>query len=91
MDKTWAHHFTPETKEQWTKRGESALKKAKTIPSAGKAMLLVSWEAPDLAPSDYFLFPNLKRWLGGWRFSDNEEMEPAANDYYEELVISHYK
>ncbi|KAK2578747.1 hypothetical protein KPH14_012273 [Odynerus spinipes] len=31
MDETWVHHFTPETKEQskqWTKKGESAPKKA---------------------------------------------------------------
>lgn len=25
----------------------------------------------DLAPSDYFLFPNLKKWLGGKRFANN--------------------
>ena len=34
MDETWEQHFIPETKEQskqWTERGESAPKKAKTI------------------------------------------------------------
>ena len=35
IDETWVHHFTPETKEQskqWTEKGESAPKKAKTWP-----------------------------------------------------------
>jgi len=36
VDETWIHHYTPETKEQskqWTKSGESALKKTQTVPS----------------------------------------------------------
>ena len=28
----------------------------------------------DFAPSDYFLFPNLKKWLGGKRFYSNDEI-----------------
>ena len=170
MDETWVHHVTPETKEQskqWTARGESAPKKAKTIPSAGKVMASVFWDArgiifidylqkgktingeyyanllqrlsaeikkkrphlakkkvlfhqdnapvhtsviamakinelkfellphapysPDLAPSDYHLFPNLKKWLGGKKFANNEEVESAVNGYFEELEVSHYK
>lgn len=170
MDETWVHHFTPETKEQskqWTERGESAPKKAKTVPSAGKVMASVFWDArgiifidylqkgktingeyyanllqrlsdeikkkrphlakkkvlfhqdnapvhtsviavakinelkfellphapysPDLAPSDYFLFPNLKKWLGGKRFANNEEVESAVDGYFEALDGSHYK
>ena len=31
--------------------------------------------SPDLAPSHYYLFPNLKRWLCGRRFESNEEFE----------------
>ena len=27
--------------------------------------------SPDLSPCDYFLFPNLKKWLGGKRFDSN--------------------
>ena len=30
--------------------------------------------SPYLAPSDFFLFPNLKKWLGGQRFTSNEEV-----------------
>ena len=47
--------------------------------------------SPDLAPSDYFLFPNLKKWLGGKRFANNDEVEPAVDGYFEELDGSHYK
>ena len=143
VDETWIHHYTPETKEQskqWVTKGESAPKKAKTVPSAGKIMATVFWDSqgiilidylekgktitgayysslldrlktellekrprlahknvlfhqqytssrfsscgrkingnrvptrftspcsPDLAPSDYYLFPNLKKWLAG--------------------------
>ena len=144
------YHFTPQTKEQskqWTGRGESDTKKPKTVPSAGKVIASLFWDAlviifidylqkgktvngeyyanllqrlsneikkkrpylakkkvlfyqsnasvhtsaiamakinelkfkllshipysSDLGPSDYFLFPNLKNWLGGQRFANN--------------------
>ena len=39
--------------------------------------------SPDLAPSDYFLFPNMKTCLGGKRFSSNEEIIVATNEYFE--------
>ena len=45
----------------------------------------------NLAPSDYSLFLNSKKWLGGQRFSKNGEVESAVNDYSEELNGSHYK
>ncbi|WP_291969528.1 hypothetical protein, partial [Candidatus Symbiopectobacterium sp.] len=44
VDETWIHHYTPETKEQskqWVTKGESAPKKAKTVPSTGKIMATV--------------------------------------------------
>ena len=31
--------------------------------------------SPDLAPSDYFLLPNLKKWLRGKRFYSNDEIK----------------
>ena len=30
---------------------------------------------PDLAFSDYYLFPNIKKWLCGRHFKSNEEVE----------------
>ena len=47
--------------------------------------------SPDLALSDYFLFRNLKKWLGGQRFTNNEGVESAVNGYFEEFDRSNYK
>lgn len=169
VDESWIHHYTPETKQQskqWIGPGESAPKKAKTVPSAGKVMATVFWDSrgvvlidyleqgrtitgayysslldklndaikvkrphlakkrvlfhqdnapahksrvvaakleelrfqelphapysPDLAPSDFYLFPNLKRWLGGRRFTSNEEVEAETNAYFADLDASYY-
>ena len=37
----------------------------------------------DLAPSNYFLFPNMNAWLEDKRFSSNEEIIAATNEYFE--------
>ena len=37
--------------------------------------------APDLAPSDYFLFANLKKWFVGKRFYSNDEIISQTNTY----------
>ena len=45
LDKTWIHHYTPETKEhskQWNAKGESAPNNAKTVSSVEKVM--VNWD-----------------------------------------------
>lgn len=41
--------------------------------------------SPDLVPSDYFLFPNLKKWLGGRRFTSNDDIIAQTNEYFAEL------
>ena len=46
--------------------------------------------SPDLAPSDYFLFPNLKKWLGGQRFFSNEEVIDQTDAYFENLPKSYF-
>jgi len=46
--------------------------------------------SPDLAPCDYYLFPNLKKWLGGQRFYSNEEAIAATKDYFAGLDESYY-
>lgn len=40
--------------------------------------------SPDLAPSDYYLFPNLKRELRGKKFSTDEEVKDAVSAYFSE-------
>lgn len=37
--------------------------------------------SPDLVPSDYYLFPKIKKDLRGKKFDDNEEVESAISAY----------
>ena len=46
---------------------------------------------PDLVPSDYYLFRNLKQFLRGNRFLSNEEAITAVDWYFAELPESHYR
>lgn len=170
MDETWVHHYTPESKKQskqWVEAGGSAPKKAKSVPSAGKVMASVFWDAkgillidylpkgqtingeyyanlldqldakirenrpglkkkkiifhqdnapvhkgavamgklrdlgyellghppysPDLAPSDFYLFPKLKTFLSGKRFSSNEDIVTAVDAYFDMLPETHFR
>ena len=46
--------------------------------------------SPDLTPSDYFLFPNLKKWVGGKSFYFNDEIISHTNIYFEDLEKSYF-
>jgi hypothetical protein len=47
--------------------------------------------SPDLAPSDFCLFPKLKLFLTGQRFSSNKEDIAAVEGYFVELTKNHYR
>jgi histone-lysine N-methyltransferase SETMAR len=47
--------------------------------------------SPDLAPSDFCLFPKLKLFLAGQRFSSNQEAIAAAEGYSADLMKNHYR
>jgi hypothetical protein len=58
MDKTWIHHYkyTPESKQQskqWTEAGCSAPKTTRSVPSAGKFLAPVFWDAEGILFIDY--------------------------------------
>jgi len=56
MDETWIHHYTPESKQQsrqWTEAGCSGPKKTRSVPSAGKVMASVFWDAEGILFIDY--------------------------------------
>jgi histone-lysine N-methyltransferase SETMAR len=56
MDETWIHHYTPESKQQskhWTEGSCSAPKKISSVPSAGKVMASVFWDAEGILCIDY--------------------------------------
>ena len=46
--------------------------------------------SPDLAPSDYYLFRNLKRWLCGRHFESNEQVEWETEGYFGGFDKSYY-
>ena len=46
--------------------------------------------SPDLASCDYFLFPNLKKWFGGKRFTTREQLIVETEAYFEGLDKSYY-
>jgi len=46
--------------------------------------------SPDLATSDFFLSPNLKKWLGGKKISTNVAVEEAVNDYFSGLEKTYF-
>jgi len=47
--------------------------------------------SPDLAPSDFFLFADLKRMLAGKKFSSDEEVIAETEAYFETREKSYYK
>ena len=47
--------------------------------------------SPDLAPSDFFLFSDLKRMLAGKKFSANREVIAETEGYFEAKDKSYYK
>ena len=56
MDETWIHHQTPESKQQskqWKEAGCSATKKTRSVPSTGKVMASVFWDAEGILFIDY--------------------------------------
>jgi len=47
--------------------------------------------SPDLALSDFFLFPKLKLFLTGQRFSSNQEAIAAVEGYFADLTKNSYR
>ena len=47
--------------------------------------------SPDMAPSDYFLFPNLKSYLRGKRFESNYDVISCVNEYFEGKDKSYFR
>ena len=44
--------------------------------------------SPDLVPSDYFLFPNLKKYIRGCHFQSNEEVTAAVGSGSETRTLA---
>ena len=46
--------------------------------------------SPDLAPSDYYLFRNLKSHLRGTKFRDDDELKAAIEAWFEDQIDDFY-
>lgn len=46
--------------------------------------------SPDLAPSDYHLFPNMKKWLGSQRFMNDNELKAGVNGWLSAQAAEFY-
>jgi histone-lysine N-methyltransferase SETMAR len=47
--------------------------------------------SPDLARSDFHLFPKLNIFLGGKKFCTNEELISTVDDYFAGLEENHFR
>ncbi|UYV73413.1 hypothetical protein LAZ67_10003098 [Cordylochernes scorpioides] len=98
MDETWAHHFTPESKQQSMKivyhqdnaPSHRSLQAMATIYDSGFELLPHAPYSPDLAPSDFNLFPHLKKSLSGIHFRSDEEVIDAVTSFFESLETSFF-
>ena len=46
--------------------------------------------SPDLAPSGYHLFPNMKTWLATQRFDDDAELQTGVNERLKPQAATFY-
>jgi histone-lysine N-methyltransferase SETMAR len=46
--------------------------------------------SPNLAPSDFYLFKDLKKVLRGRRFSGEDEMKSAVDEHFADKVSEYY-
>lgn len=60
------------------------------IHKLGYQLLTHSAYSLKLSPCYYFLFQNLKKWLGGMRFGLNEEVINETNIYFEGIEKTYY-
>ncbi|KAI6656057.1 hypothetical protein LOD99_1791 [Oopsacas minuta] len=78
-DETWFHYYESESKtqsKQWKRCDELVpIKTIAAIDDLGFEFFPHPPYSPDLAPSDYWLFGEMKRPLRGKRFEDFKQLE----------------
>lgn len=72
-------------------RVHTSLKSMAEIHNCGFELLPHPPYSPDLAPSDFHLFPNLKKHMGGKKFLTNDEVQAEVDTYFEDLEESFFK
>ncbi|XP_032670036.1 histone-lysine N-methyltransferase SETMAR-like [Odontomachus brunneus] len=71
--------------------------KSKCDNGAGTLLRRFGWEvfnhppySPDLAPSDFHLFPHMKNWLGGQYFHTDDELQITVNSWLKAQAAAFY-
>ncbi|KAG5329130.1 SETMR methyltransferase, partial [Acromyrmex charruanus] len=95
VDETWITLHSRRTVKTIDSPSKLAPKKAKSDAMAKfnefhYELLPHPAYSPDLVPCDYFLFPNLKKWFGGKRFTTREQLIAETEAYFEGLDKSYY-
>ena len=67
----------------------SAIAMAKLVELRYELLLHFPY-SPDLAPCDFYLSPNLKKWLEGRRFTSNGEVINETEAYFAEFDKSFF-
>jgi [histone H3]-lysine36 N-dimethyltransferase SETMAR len=68
-----------------------SIKTTAKLHKLGYELLLHPPYSPDLAPSDFFLFADLKRMLAGQKFSINQEVNIETETFFEAMSKSYHK
>ena len=65
----------------WTMRVHTCKIAMDAVERNGYELIPHPAYSPDLAPSDYFLFPDLKKYIRGRHFRSNEEVVAAVEEW----------
>jgi [histone H3]-lysine36 N-dimethyltransferase SETMAR len=68
-----------------------SIKTTTKLQELGYELLLHPPYSPDLAPSDFFLFADLKRMFAGKKFSTNEKVFAETEAFFEAKETLYYK
>ena len=69
----------------------SSRKKLETLQELGFQTVSHPPYSPDLAPSDFFLFRHLKKYLRGKHFENKMELRQTLENYFSSLPRSHFE
>ena len=90
IEKKWPHLKNEKILFQDKAPAHSSIKVMVKLDSLGYELVPHSAYSPGLAPSYYYLFPNLKRWLQGKRLHTNEKVISETQTYFAEFDKSYY-
>jgi transposase len=86
MDKNGFQVISLPVISSWVISSNRSIKLTAKLHELGSELLPHPPYSPDLAPSDFFLFADLKRMLAGKKFSTNEEVSAENEAFFEAMT-----